>query len=181
MKKYIPYIIIAVLLVSLIVSLTNRKEVIIERPTSDTVTITKTDTIHDTVTVKKPTFITEVVIDTIYLEKSENGDCLIPITQRYYKGDSYEAWISGYKPSLDSLNVFNKTVTNTVTKVVTNTNYVRTTDVFLNVGTDYIAGKFAPNIGASVKFRNGLLLNGNVGYYEKNAYYGVNIGYKLNK
>lgn len=181
MKKYIPYIIIAVLLASLVVSLTNRKEVVTEKVTSDTVTITRTDTIHDTVFYKKPTFITEVIVDTVFVEKSENGDYVIAITQRYYKDNGYEAWVSGCKPSLDSINVFGKTITNTITNTVTETRYVNTTDVFLNAGVDYISGDFAPNIGASVKFRNGLLLGGNVGYYNKGAYYGVKLGYKLNK
>lgn len=40
--------------------------------------------------------------DSIYID--------VPIMQKHYKEDSlYEAWISGYEPSLDSINVFNKT------------------------------------------------------------------------
>lgn len=177
MKKYIPYILIAVLLVSLIVSLTNRKEVIIEKTTSDTVTIVKLDTVK----VKIPTFITETIIDTVYVEKDENGEYTIPISQRYYKDSLYEAWVSGYRPNLDSLNIFRKTITNTITNTVTKEIYPKTTDLYLNVGSDYIGKQFAPNVGLAVKFRNDLMIGGNVGYYDNSVYYGIKVGYKLNK
>lgn len=177
MKKYIPYIIIAVLLVALGFSLTNRKEVVIERTTSDTVTVVKLDTVK----VKIPTFIRETIVDTILIEKDKNGDYLIPITQKYYKDDSYEAWVSGYKPNLDSINTFGKTTTQTVTNTTTREIYPKTTDYFIFTGGDYIQGKFAPNIGAAIKFKNGIVLGANVGYYDKGVYYGGKIGCKLNR
>ena len=177
MKKYIPYILIAVLLMSLMVSLTNRKEVIVEKTTSDTVTIVKLDTVN----VKIPTFITETIIDTVYVEKDENGEYTIPISQRYFKDSIYEAWVSGYRPNLDSLNIFRKTITNTITNTVTKEIYPKTTDLYLNVGSDYIKGQFAPNIGLALKFRNDLMIGGNVGYYDKSVYYGLKFGFKLNK
>lgn len=177
MKKYIPYIIIAVLLVSLIVSLTNRKEVIVEKTTSDTVTIVKLDTVR----VEIPIFINETIIDTVYIEKDENGEYTIPISQRYYKSNDYEAWVSGYRPNLDSLNIFRKTITNTITNTVTRTIYSKTTDLYLNVGSDYIGKQFAPNVGLAVKLRNDLMIGGNVGYYDKSVYYGLKFGFKLNK
>lgn len=168
---------IAVLLVSLIVSLTNRKEVIIEKTTSDTVTIVKLDTVK----VKIPTFIKEVIVDTFLVKDSLNNDYIIPKTQRYYKSNDYEAWVSGYRPNLDSLNIFRKTITNTITNTVTREIYPKTTDLYLNVGSDYIGKQFAPNVGLAVKFRNDLMIGGNVGYYDKNLYYGLKVGFKLNK
>lgn len=41
---------------------------------------------------------TLVHIDTLYL----------PRTQKYYGDDTYEAWVSGYQPALDSIRVFSK-------------------------------------------------------------------------
>ena len=177
MTKYIPYIIIAVLLVSLIVSLTNRKEVIIEKTTSDTVTIVKSDTVK----VKIPTFIKEVIVDTFLIKDSLNNDYIIPKMQRHYKDSLYEAWVSGYRPNLDSLNIFRKTITNKITNTVTRTIYPKTTDWYLNVGSDYIGKQFAPNLGLAVKFRNNLMIGGNVGLYDKELYYGLKVGFKLNK
>lgn len=177
MKKYIPYIVIAVLLVSLIVSLTNRKEVIVEKTTSDTVTIVKLDTVK----AKIPIFIKEVIVDTFLIKDSLNNDYIIPKTQRYYKSNDYEAWVSGYRPNLDSLNIFRKIVTNTITNTVTKEIYPKTTDLYLNVGSDYIKGQFAPNVGLAVKFKNDLMIGGNVGLYDKELYYGLKVGFKLNK
>lgn len=177
MKTYIPYIVIAVLLVSLFVSLTNRKEVVIEKTTSDTVTITK----FDTVKCEKPIFIKETVVDTFFVKDSLNHGYIIPKTQRYYKDEYYEAWVSGYRPNLDSINLFRKTVTSTITNTVTKNVYPKTTDLYLNGGVDYIGKQFAPNIELSVKFKNDMVLGGSVGLYDRNLYYGLKLGVKLNR
>lgn len=34
----------------------------------------------------------------------------IPVTQKEYLTDDYHAWVSGYNPSLDSIDVFQKTI-----------------------------------------------------------------------
>lgn len=41
-------------------------------------------------------------VDTIYVP--------VPITQKEYLTDNYHAWVSGYNPSLDSIDVYSKTV-----------------------------------------------------------------------
>ena len=46
--------------------------------------------------------ISEVVFDTVMVR--------LPIESKHYEGESYEAWISGYEPSLDSINVYNHTI-----------------------------------------------------------------------
>lgn len=33
----------------------------------------------------------------------------IPIEQKHYKGDDYDAWVSGWNPSLDSLHIYRQT------------------------------------------------------------------------
>lgn len=46
--------------------------------------------------------ISEVVFDTVMVR--------LPIESKHYEGKDYEAWISGYEPSLDSINVYNHTI-----------------------------------------------------------------------
>lgn len=46
----------------------------------------------------------ESVTDTIY----DSIQVRIPITQKVYREEEFEAFISGYKPSLDSINIFAK-------------------------------------------------------------------------
>lgn len=176
MKQWIPYIVIVILAVCLVLSLTHKKEVILENRTTDTITIVRADTIRERI----PHFITEKVLDTIFVEKvSENG-LKLPITQRYYSTDLYQAWVSGYKPSLDSINVFNKVVERTVNHTIDRVVYPKSIDWYLNAGSMFIDKKVAPYVGLNVKFKNDLVIGANAGVYEKNMFYGFNIGFKLN-
>lgn len=168
---------IAVLLVSLFVSLTNRKEVVIEKITSDTVYSVKLDTYK----VKIPTFITERIVDTIYVKGDENGNVRLPISQKYYKDSLYEAWVSGFNASLDSINIYNKTKFVTITNNITKEIYPKRTDFYLDGGILYMNEKFAPIFGATIKFRNDMTLRGGIGYYDRDLYYMLNVGFKLNK
>ena len=43
---------------------------------------------------------------------------IVPITQKTYETDEYKAWVSGYEPELDSINIYRRTET------VTNTLYL---------------------------------------------------------
>lgn len=176
MKKWIPYIVIAVLAVCLILSLTNRNKNVIETHTTDTITIVRTDTIRERI----PHFISEMVLDTIFVEKVSENVLKLPITQKYYNTDSYQAWVSGYKPNLDSINVFNKVVERTVNHTIDRVVYPKSIDWYLNAGSMFIDKKAAPYVGLNVKFKNDLVIGANAGVYEKNMFYGFNIGFKLN-
>lgn len=175
MTKYIPYIVIAVLLVSLVISLTNRKEVVIEKVTSDTVYTLKLDTVE----VEKPIFITEEIVDTFLIKDSLNNEYLIQKTQKHYKDSLYEAWVSGYKPNLDSINIYNKTKFVTITNNTIKEIYPKTTALYLSLGGMYIGEQFAPKIGADFKFRNGMMIGANVGMYDKQVFYGLDFRFKL--
>lgn len=70
------------------------------------IVIRDTITVTDTMTIYKPYPIIEyvgktdtlIVNDTIFVE--------IPISTKVYEDSLYKAWVSGYKPSLDSLVLF---------------------------------------------------------------------------
>jgi len=131
---------------------------------SDTTAVT----IYDTLQVVMPEFVTSQPVslevypiaqvpvllfysDTITKPYFVNNDLVIPITQKYYKDPRYEAWVSGYNPRLDSMNVFSlvtvKTVTNTVKKSYKNEFYVNA---------DFRYFHFAPDpvltFGASLEY-----------------------------
>lgn len=183
MKQSVPYIIIAALVIYIVMSLIHKSEQqagnaeYVEIVRVDTVTILKTDTFR----LVEPIFKSEVIVDTIYMEKSHENGLKLSITQRYYEGSQYQAWVSGYKPSLDSLNVFNKTLTQTITETVTKEVYPKTLDVYLNGGCFSIDNKISPFIGVSVKLKKGIMLTGNVGYYNRSPFYGLSVGIKVNK
>ena len=48
----------------------------------------------------------------------DSARVIVPITQKTYETDEYKAWVSGYEPELDSINIYRRTET------VTNTMYL---------------------------------------------------------
>lgn len=122
------------------------------------------DTIHDSV----PKLVYQEVVryvketpislhDTIYMSKNEenlyltdSGEVFVPISRKVYTDDStYRAVVSGYKATLDQIDIYRKqtVITNTVTKdrrwifgLTGSIGYGLTThkpDVFVGVGVTY--------------------------------------------
>lgn len=123
MKKIIPYII--VLAVGVVFGLLCRPDHIREV----TKMVTKTDTliIRDTHVIEKPVLVERKVTDTMLVAVNDTtivNDTVfvaLPRESKVYKGEEYLAEISGYKPSLDRIEVYPKTVviskTETTTKI----------------------------------------------------------------
>ena len=86
----------------------------------DTVTVTRIDTI----TREKPVYYARTVFDTLRLvvrDTVRQQDTLylaVGREQRAYRDTSYEAWVSGVQPSLDSIRVFSPVRCVTVTERV---------------------------------------------------------------
>lgn len=87
----------------------------------DTTIVVKLDTIK----ILKPVYISQKVVDTLLVPITDTlriNDTLyqpIPKTQREYKQDSlYRVLISGYNPVLDLIEVYPKTITNTITNTI---------------------------------------------------------------
>ena len=81
-------------------------------------TVTKIDTIMDTVLVVKKEKAIKVIRDTLvnveFIRDTVDTAKVvadIPIVQKEYSDDStYTAWVSGYRPSLDSINIYRNNV-----------------------------------------------------------------------
>ena len=97
----------------------------------------RTDTLHDTVTVREPPAVAEVAVrtDTVLLPvvrvrtrtdtalltsdgPKDSVRAVVPITQKTYADSTYKAWVSGYNPKLDSIQVYRQTVVTTKTETV---------------------------------------------------------------
>lgn len=80
------------------------------------------------------------------------GDSVIHREQAYYEDSLYRAWVSGYRPRLDSLQVFPRTVTNTVTNDIYHTIKVkdrRRWGLGLQAGYGYPGGAY---VGVGVSY-----------------------------
>lgn len=84
-------------------------------------TVVVRDTVRETVLVPEVRYLTRV--DTVLLKVP--GDAvkvpvLVPISRKVYEGEDYRAVVSGFRASLDTLDIFRKTqtVTNTVVQRV---------------------------------------------------------------
>ena len=90
-------------------------------------------------------------IDTILSHDTVIAD--VPIEQKtYHKDSAYHIVISGYEPNLDSIYVFNKTVTNTITKTITKRKYSPRINVGIQGGYGYgiNSRQFEPYIGVGI-------------------------------
>lgn len=178
MKKYIPYVIIVVLIGVIFLTNVGVKPDVKTITKSDTVTITKIDTFL----YRKPHYITEIVLDTIYIHTNGDSVLELPITQQYYhEKDRYEAWVSGYSQNLDSIRTFNKTEYQTITNTITQKIYPKRWDLYLDVNGTMIGRELMPSIGMSLAMPNKLKIGANVGYYDKNVVYGITLGWKITK
>lgn len=100
--------------------------------------------------------------DTIREPYYVGTDLIIPREQKYYSTSQYKAWISGYKPSLDSVTIFQPTTTitieNTAQKVARN-------ELYLSADIKYIAPFPAMTTGITAGFnrdRWGVSLGGGI-------------------
>ena len=88
--------------------------------------------------------------DTLY---SDSVSVTLPITQKVYKDSTYEAWVSGYMPVLDSIRIFQPTtvITNTITK--TDVRYkTKRWGIGVQAGIGVTPSKIEPYIGIGVTY-----------------------------
>lgn len=87
---------------------------------TDTVTVIKTDTVTITKPVIQYRYIIQVITDTLYNTDSIKVPVRIPIESKTYQDSTYRAVISGYRASLDTIQIYPihtiTTITNTKQK-----------------------------------------------------------------
>ena len=96
-----------------------------ESDAHETVVLLDTLVVRDTVRERYPVYVERTVTDTMLVALTDTvriSDTVyvrLPREQKRYADTNYAAWVSGYRPSLDSIEVYPVTryVTNTVTKM----------------------------------------------------------------
>lgn len=121
MRKFTTYLLIAVIALALGVLIGRRNAP--NKPESTIIRDTVTCTVYDTIVRERPVYRYSYIIDTVhtYFTTVEHDSVLVevPIERKAYAEDSlYYISISGWKPSLDTLILWPKETTITITNTV---------------------------------------------------------------
>ena len=142
----------------------------------DTVTVR----IIDTLEVVRPLYISETIIDTIYVLDTAKNALKLPITQKYYKGEYYEAWVSGYKPNLDTIRTYAPTEYKYITVETVKETFVRQKwGLYAGIDGIFLQNSIAPFVSAQLVTPSRLSFSLGVGVMNKDVAYKFGIGYKM--
>lgn len=148
-------VVIALALIAIAFLLGRRsvKPEIVKIHRTDTVVVR--DTVRETVLVPKVRYLTRV--DTVLLKVP--GDTvevpvLVPISRNVYEGEDYRAVVSGFRASLDTLDIFRKTqtVTNTVVQRVEVPGKPKRWGIGVSAGYALTPQGVKPYIGAGISY-----------------------------
>ena len=129
------------------------KPEIVEIHRTDTVVVR--DTVRETVLVPKVRYLTRV--DTVLLlvpGDTVKVPVLVPISRKVYEGEDYRAVVSGFRASLDTLDIFRKTqtVTNTVVQRVEVPGKPKRWGIGVSAGYALTPQGVKPYIGAGIQY-----------------------------
>ena len=129
------------------------KPEIVEIHRTDTVVVR--DTVRETVLVPKIRYLTRV--DTVLLlvpGDTVKVPVLVPISRKVYEGEDYRAVVSGFRASLNTLDIFRKTqtVTNTVVQQVEVPGKPKRWGIGVSVGYALTPQGMKPYIGLGVQY-----------------------------
>jgi len=129
------------------------KPEIVEIHRTDTVVVR--DTVRETVLVPKVRYLTRV--DTVLLlvpGDTVKVPVLVPISRNVYEGEDYRAVVSGFRASLDTINIFRKTqtVTNTVVQRVEVPGKPKRWGIGVSAGYALTPQGVKPYIGAGIQY-----------------------------
>lgn len=117
-------------------------------------TVTDTLIVRDTVTVSKPVPYNVYVVDTMWFEVPVYGGrdtVFVPLPRevKEYKDSNYRAVVSGFRPSLDTISVYPKTVVITTTERIQPPRWSWGVQAGLGASKDGIT----PYVGVGIQYR----------------------------
>ena len=144
---------------------------------TDTVYVTRIDTVY----VTRPVVKERIVVDTVYVE-TEKGGLSLPLEQlRYEEKGRFEAWVTGFHISLDSVKLYDKVVERTVTRTVRTEAKQRYACVPY-MGFKAFEGTVSPNIGLMLETPKSWVFGAEIGYSKVHkTHWGVSIGHRFGK
>ncbi|MCM1293008.1 MAG: hypothetical protein NC111_06410 [Bacteroides sp.] len=161
MKNFFPIICLLIVIAIASIGFHHCRD---EESTTEMAVRVDTVTIYDTIRITTPTptatTLTQVVLDrfpiihdTIYSSVPDTATVAIPIEQNYYRDSLYEAWVSGYRATLDSLHIYAPSHTVTIDRTVDRVLYrTRRWGVGVQAGIGLTPKGAAPFIGVGVTY-----------------------------
>ena len=177
LKNALPWVLVGVLAVLLVWSLNtdSGEPVVIEKHTTDTLIIIKTDTL----------FFTDVIIkeapkDTVYITSDKGEDVPIPISEYEFSEEGeFDFRVSGFDVNFLSATIYPKTITQVIEKTTNTTVKENKSALFIYGGFEAISDTFYPKGGLALSLKNKWLISADVGYYQKQAIFGATVGYNI--
>ena len=115
---------------------------------TDTVTVVRIDTL----TLREPVYITRRIVDTIRVVIRQTDTVYLPQEQRRYEDSLYTAWVSGYRPRLDSIRLYRSLEVRYIIRERTLTSRSKRWGVGLQVGYGYTGKMFTPYLGIGIGY-----------------------------
>lgn len=153
--KTVSYIFVFLLALWLIfrsgLTIDDKPPQVVEVVKADTITVIKTDTVR--VLQPVPQVVEVIRRDTVRV--NDTVILTVPIERKTYQNSTYKATVTGYNPALEDVEVYPRTVTNTVTQTQTVYKYIpKKWGVGLSAGygittTDL---RLSPYVGISINY-----------------------------
>ena len=172
-KGTIPWVIVGALVVLLLWSLNtdSGEPVVIEKHTTDTLIIIKTDTL----------VFTDVIIkDTVYITSDKGEDVPIPISEyKFSEEGKFDFRVSGFNVNFLSATIYPKTITQVVETTTQKNIKENKSGLFIYGGFSVISDTFYPKGGLALSFKNKWLISADISYFQKQPMIGATVGYNM--
>ena len=175
-------ILLVILLLSVSVCRLKNKEknvVYVDKIIRDTTYLT----IRDTMKITKFVTLEKEVKDTVYIVVKDSIKVPVPMSDYHFKEDGlYDIEAYGYNVKLNKVEVY------PTTKIVTITQYIERSDdgkkredwdAYIKGGLEVFNGGCIPNIGLMLKTPKKASFGANIGYFNGDMTFGIELGYKI--
>lgn len=143
---------------------------------NDTVTVVR----YDTIVQYKPEYISERVVDTVYVETKDSIFLPFEIKQRYFKEDGlYELWVSGIMPELDKITVYPKTVYKNINSVEIHKIYANSWRGYIGGSLSASDGMWVPSLEITLTTPKLLYIKAGVGIIDRKPIYTFGTGVRI--
>lgn len=177
LKRAVPWVLVGVLVVLLVWSLNtdSGEPAVIEKHTTDTLIIIKTDTLVFTDVIIK-----ETPKDTVYIASDKGEDIPIPISEYEFSEEGeFDFRVSGFDVNFLSATIYPKTITQVIEKTTNTTVKENKSALFIYGGFNAFSETFYPKGGLALSFKNKWLISADIGYFQRQPIIGATVGYNM--